>query len=93
MDSIPELSEKYKMGSRSFLDTHLFGLGMSFGFWGLGSKLRPLKQPLWIPQQYGFHNSGAGAEGARPTVVEAAEGRLHNGGWEGGKHSHTSNPR
>ena len=28
-----------------------------------------------------------------PTVVEAAEGRLHNGGWEGGKHSHTSNPR
>ena len=30
---------------------------------------------------YGFHNSGAGAEGARPTVVEAAEGRLHIGGW------------
>ncbi len=30
---------------------------------------------------YGFHNSGAGAEGARSTVVEAAEGRLHNGGW------------
>ena len=30
---------------------------------------------------YGFHNSGAGAESARPTVVEAAEGRLHNGGW------------
>ena len=30
---------------------------------------------------YGFHNSGAGAEGACPTVVEAAEGRLHNGGW------------
>ena len=22
-----------------------------------------------------------------------AEGRLHNGGWDGGKHSHTSNPR
>ena len=42
---------------------------------------------------YGFHNSGAGAEGARPTVVEVAEGLLHNGGWEGGKHSHTSNPR
>ena len=35
----------------------------------------------------------AGAAGARPTVVEAAAGRLHNGGWEGGKHSHTSNPR
>ena len=31
--------------------------------------------------QYGFHNSGAGAEGARPTVVEAAGGRLHIGGW------------
>ena len=30
---------------------------------------------------YGFHNSGAGAEGVRPTVVEAAEGRLHIGGW------------
>ena len=30
---------------------------------------------------YRFHNSGAGAEGARPTVVEAAEGRLHIGGW------------
>ena len=29
---------------------------------------------------YGFHKSGAGAEGARPTVVEAAEGRLHIGG-------------
>ena len=28
-----------------------------------------------------------------PTVVEAAKGRLHNGGWEAGKHSHTSNPR
>ena len=27
------------------------------------------------------------------TVVEAAEGRLHNSGWEGGKQSHTSNPR
>ena len=39
---------------------------------------------------YGYHNSGAGAEGARPTVVEAAEGRLHNGGWKGGKHSHTN---
>ena len=30
---------------------------------------------------YGFRTSGAAAEGARPTVVEAAEGRLHNGGW------------
>ena len=29
---------------------------------------------------YGFHNSGAAAGGARPTVVEAAEGRLHHGG-------------
>ena len=29
----------------------------------------------------------------RPTVVEAAEGRLHNGGWEGGKRSHTTHPR
>ena len=38
-------------------------------------------------RHYGFHNSGAGAEGARPTVVEAAEGRLHNGGWRGRKHS------
>ena len=31
--------------------------------------------------RYGFHNNGAGAEGARPTAVEAAEGRLHIGGW------------
>ena len=42
--------------------------------------------------QYGFHNSGAGAEGASSTVVEVAEGRLHIGGWEGGKHSHTTHP-
>ena len=41
---------------------------------------------------YGFHNNGAGAGGARPIVVEAAEGRLHNGGWKGGKHSHTTHP-
>ena len=30
---------------------------------------------------YGFHNSGAGAEG-----------RLHNGGWKDCKHSHTIHP-
>ena len=42
---------------------------------------------------FGFHNSGAGAEGARPTVVEAAEGRLHNGEWKGSKHSHTTHPQ
>ena len=30
---------------------------------------------------YGLHSSGAGAEGALPTVVEAAEGRFHIGGW------------
>ena len=41
---------------------------------------------------YGFHSSGAGAEGARPTTVEAAEGRLHNGGWAGGKHRHAQYP-
>ena len=35
----------------------------------------------------------SGAEGASPTVVEAAEGRLHNGGWEDSKHSHTTIPR
>ncbi len=28
--------------------------------------------------------------GARPTVVEAAEGRLHISGWDGGKHFHTA---
>ena len=32
-------------------------------------------------QNYGIQNSGAGAEGAGPTVVEAAGGRLHNSGW------------
>ena len=31
---------------------------------------------------YGFHSSGAGAEGARPTAVERAGGGLHNG-WSG----------
>ena len=41
----------------------------------------------------GFHNRGAGAEGTRPIVVEAAEGRLHNGGWKGCKHSHTTYPQ
>ena len=39
------------------------------------------------PIHKGIHNSGAGAEGARPTVVEAAEGRLLYGwvcgGWGG----------
>ena len=39
-----------------------------------------------------LHNSGAGAFGAGSTVVEVAEGRLDIGGWEGGKHSHTSHP-
>ena len=42
--------------------------------------------------QYGFHNSGAGAEGALPTVVEAAKGRLHIGGWEGREQNHASHP-
>ena len=32
-------------------------------------------------------NGGPAAEGRRPTVVEAAEGCLHYGGWGGGKHS------
>ncbi len=27
------------------------------------------------------YNGGPAAEGLRPTVVEAAEGRLHYGGW------------
>ena len=50
------------------------------------------------PSVKGIHNSGAGAEGARPTVVEAAEGRLLDGwlGWAGeaadaAKHAYTSN--
>ena len=30
---------------------------------------------------YGSHTSVAGAEGARPTVFEAAEGRFHIAGW------------
>ena len=33
-----------------------------------------------------FHKGGQAAEGRRPTFVEAAEGRLHYGGWWGGKH-------
>ena len=41
---------------------------------------------LPIPHN-GFHNGGPAAEGRWPTVVEAAEGRLHYGGWGGGKHS------
>ena len=54
---------------------------------------RPLYLVIYLPiTHYGIHNSG-GPPKAAPTVVEAAEGRLHNGGWEGGKHSHTSNPR
>ena len=28
-----------------------------------------------------LHNNGAGAGGARPIFVEAAEGRLYNGEW------------
>ena len=35
----------------------------------------------------GFHNGGRAAEGRPPTVVEAAEGRLHYGAWGGGKPS------
>ena len=46
----------------------------------------PFHPPLWIPQQW-----GAGV--ARPIVVDAAEGRLHSGGWKGGKHSHTAYPQ
>ena len=42
---------------------------------------------------YGFPKNGAHAGGTRPIVVEAAEGRLHNGGWKGGKHSHTTYPQ
>ena len=34
------------------------------------------------PIHKGIHNSGASAKGARPTVVEAAEGRLLYG-WMG----------
>ena len=30
-----------------------------------------------------FHKGGPAAEGRRPTFVEAAEGRLHYGGWCG----------
>ena len=45
--------------------------------------LPPSRPPLWIPQQWG----------ASLRVVEAAEGRLLNGGWAGGKHSRTSNPQ
>ena len=33
------------------------------------------------PIHKGIHNRGSGAEGARPTVVEAAKGRLLYGGW------------
>ena len=43
--------------------------------------MEPPISPYLAILQYGFHNTGAGAEGARPTVVEAAEGRLHIGGW------------
>ena len=36
---------------------------------------------IYLPiHHYGIHNSG-GPPKAAPTVVEAAEGRLHNGGW------------
>ena len=55
------------------------GVGLGFKLM-IGSWLYGYVCNLSI-HHYGFHNSGAGAEGARPTVVEAAEGRLHNGGW------------
>ena len=42
---------------------------------------------------YGFHNSGDGAGGAGSTGVEETGGRLHNCGWAGGKHSHTTHPQ
>ena len=32
----------------------------------------------------GIHNGGPAAEGRRPTIVEAAEGRLLYGGWLSG---------
>ena len=40
---------------------------------------------LHTPIHKGIHISGAGAEGAHPTVVEAAEGRLLLGVWGLGK--------
>ena len=42
----------------------------------------PLYLAISLPiHHYGIHNSGGPLKVA-PTVVEAAEGRLHNGGWE-----------
>ena len=38
----------------------------------------------------GLYGYISGAEGARPTTVEAAEGRFHNGGWKDCKYSHTT---
>ena len=64
------------------------GVGLGFKLM-IGSWLYGYVCNLSI-HHYGFHNSGAGVAGARPTVVEAAEGRLHNGGWAGGKHTHTT---
>ena len=41
----------------------------------------PLHLAIYLPiHHYGIHNSG-GPPKAAPTVVEAAEGRLHIGGW------------
>ena len=44
---------------------------------------------LWRrPKAASIMVDGGGAnEGAPPFVVEAAEGRLHYGGWRAGKHS------
>ena len=36
---------------------------------------------------HGSHNNGASAGSTRLIVAEAAEGRLHNGGWGGGAHN------
>ena len=36
---------------------------------------------------------GRAPEVPAPIVAEAAGGRLHNGGWKGGKHSHTTYPQ
>ena len=53
------------------------------------------QQHRYVAQQPKIHENqrtqrnpqrGAGAEGARPTVVEAAEGRLHYGWWWVGQH-------
>ena len=58
------------------------GMGLCFRLM-IGSGLYGYVCNLSI-NHYGFNNSGAGAEGARPTIVEAAEG------WTDCKHSHTT---